>query len=100
MVDFHEVEGRKICVVFCKAENDGQVKEEVVEEESSKVQIRTMHGRGVLVENRFLKCVTPEGAEFAIPMSAHKNIYPSDGTEILKDSEYFVIVKVSGMDLD
>jgi hypothetical protein len=78
-----DLNGRKLCVVFVK----------VIDQTAGKVQMQTLHGRAK-VDGRKLELITPENAVFAVPNSALSNVLPSDGTEILKDAEYFVIVKV------
>jgi hypothetical protein len=55
--------------------------------------MQTLHGRA-RVDGRKLELVTPENAIFAVPNSALSNILPNDGTQMLKDAEYFVLVKV------
>lgn len=83
MIDsLDRLEGRKFCVVFVK----------VINEDAGKVKLQALHGRAS-VENGKVSCITPEGASFTVPRSAHSNILPSDGTEMLKDAEYFVLVK-------
>jgi len=83
-------EGRKFAVVFVK----------VVDEATSKVQLRTIHGRAD-VDRGALSVVAPEGGRFAVPHSALRNILPNDGTDILRDCEYYALVKVdSGIELE
>lgn len=76
------LEGRKFCVVFVK----------VIDEAAGKVKLQCLHGRAN-IENGKLSCVTPDGASFTVPNTALPNILPNDGTEMLKDAEYFVFVK-------
>ena len=83
MVDsFDYLEGKKFCIVFVK----------VLDEESGKVQLQTLHGRAS-VDNGRVSCITPEGASFTVPNTALRNILPSDGTELLKDAEYYALGK-------
>jgi hypothetical protein len=89
MVELKDVEGRKFCVVFVQ----------VIDQKAGKVQMRALHGRAN-VEKGKLTCVNKEGKGFAVPSTAIPNIMPSDDTDILKDSEYFVMVKVDeGIDM-
>ena len=97
MIDLKDIDGKKFCVVFCKAQEGAAA--EVDAGGSSQVEMSTMHGFAKVIDGKTVQCVTEDGSAFAIPLSAQKKIFPSDGTDILKDSEYFVIVKVSGMDL-
>lgn len=97
-VELNYLEGRRLCVVFCKLEEEDE-KGKCTNMEDPKFQIKTMHGRANVLNNQYLECVTSEGGNFKIPPSAYDKIFPSDGTDILKDAEYFVMVKVSGMDL-
>ena len=92
------LEGRKLCVVFCKLVDEDE-HGKCTNEEDPKFQIKTMHGRANVIKNEYLECVSSEGGKFKIPPSAYDKIFPNDGTDILKDCEYFVMVKVSGMDL-
>ncbi|MCF7855208.1 MAG: hypothetical protein K9N51_10465 [Candidatus Pacebacteria bacterium] len=81
--DLNHLEGKKFCVVFVK----------VIDESAGKVELQALHGRAS-IEAEKLRCYTPEGVCFAVPNSALPNILPNDGTELLKDAEYFVLVKL------
>lgn len=86
---FDYLEGRKLCVVFVQ----------VVDESSGRVRLQCMRGRAN-VEGSRVSVVADNGCMFTIPSSAVGNILPSDGTELLKDAEYFCLVKTdSGIDL-
>ncbi|MFO7822191.1 MAG: hypothetical protein R6V56_09100 [Lentisphaeria bacterium] len=76
------LEGRKFCVVFVK----------VIDEQAGKVELQCMHGRASVADGK-LTCITPEGTGFTVPNTALPNVLPNDGTEMLKDAEYFVFVK-------
>jgi hypothetical protein len=76
------LEGKKLCVVFVK----------LVGEKQSRVQMQCFRGRADIAEGR-LNVVAENGMIFTVPSSAHGQIMPSDGTVILKDAEYFVLVK-------
>ena len=81
--DLDYLEGRRLCVVFVK----------VVDGDKGKVKCQPVHGRAN-VEGSKLSVVTPEGASVAVPRTAHSTIMPNDGTEMLKEAEYFVLVKM------
>ena len=83
MVPLREIEGRKFCVVFVK----------VVDEGTGRVQLQCLRGRAN-VEGQRVSLVDTHGGKFTIPSIAVANILPSDGTPLLKDAEYFCLVKV------
>lgn len=89
-MDLKHIEGRRFCVVFATVDsttaNGGQVK------------LRPLHGRAS-VSSRGEVSLVGDAGSFMLPASSYVNIQPSDGTDILGDSEYFVILKVQGMDL-
>ena len=97
-VDLKYLEGRKLCVVFCKLEEEDK-HGKCTNMEEPKFQIKTMHGRANVINNKYVECISSEGGAFKIPPSAYDKIFPNDGTDLLKDCEYFVMVKVSGMEL-
>ena len=76
------LEGRKLCVVFVK----------VVDPTTERVQLQCFHGRGSVDRGR-LNVIDANGTVFPVPSSATGNVLPSDGTRILRDAEYFVLVK-------
>lgn len=78
-----QLEGRKLCVVFVK----------VTDPQSQKVSLQCLRGRASVTNGR-IACVADDGTLFQIPSSAARNILPSDGTPLLKDADYFVLVKV------
>lgn len=79
------LQGKKFCIVFAKYTG----------EDESKVKLRCHHGRAVIIDKEKLYLEEEKsGAQIGVPSSALNKILPSDGTDILKDSEYFVIVKV------
>lgn len=84
-MDFGYLEGRKFCVVFVKVLSEAGIEK--------KVQMRCLRGRASIERGR-VSVVTPEGAGFAVPGSALHRILPNDGTAMLKDAEYYVIVRV------
>ena len=87
-VDPKEVQGRKICVVFVAADSA----------ETEAARLRVLHGRADL-DRRGVLTVQHEGGAFVVPSSCRNQILPSDGTEILGDAEYYILCRVSGMDL-
>ncbi|MFT5131100.1 MAG: hypothetical protein ACI8W8_004735 [Rhodothermales bacterium] len=89
MPDLKYLEGKKFCVVFIKTEDD---------KPDGAMQLRCMHGRAS-IDHRGALSVQASGGGFAVPASAYHRVLPSDGTDILEDAEYFVMVRVSGMDL-
>ena len=83
MVSLREIEGRKFCVVFVK----------VIDDATGRVQLQCLRGRAS-VEGSRVSLVDPRGGKFTVPSVALPNILPSDGTPLLKDAEYFCLVKV------
>ncbi|NMA42010.1 MAG: hypothetical protein GX946_01360 [Oligosphaeraceae bacterium] len=77
------LEGRKFCVVFVK----------VIDAASERVQLRCLHGRASIEKGR-INVVAPSGNLFTIPGTAMATVMPSDGTALLKDAEYFCLVRV------
>ncbi|MEI8078945.1 MAG: hypothetical protein WCH61_04865 [bacterium] len=77
------LEGRRFCVVFVK----------VLDSPEGKVQLRCFRGRADVRGGR-LAVVTGTGAVFAVPSSAHGSIQPHDGTVLLRDADYFALVRV------
>ena len=92
------LEGRTLCVVFCKLVDEDK-HGMCTNMEEPKFQIKTMHGRASIHQGKFIDCIDAAGNTFRVPPSAYDRVFPSDGTDILKDAEFFVMVKVSGMDL-
>ena len=91
MSKFAYLNGKKFCVVFAKHQGD--------DPNSGKVELSTMNGIAVVNSEGVIAVDIGTGNPFCIPQSSYQNIHPSDGTDLLKDAEYFVIVKVHGMDL-
>lgn len=83
MQNLSPLDGRKVCVVFVKD----------VPGRADKAQIQCYHGRADISENK-LAVIDSDGAKFVVPSSALNNILPSDGTALLRDAEYFVMVKL------
>ena len=89
-MDLTYLEGKKFCVVFVKADDD--------EGNSDKLELKCLHGRASIDRAGRLHVEHGEG-RFTVPSSSYPSIQESDATEILKDSQYFVMCKVSGMEL-
>ena len=81
MADLKYLEGRKICVVFVKT----------LAPEHTRIQLRCFRGRGDL-ERGQLNVVAEDGQLFTVPGSAMPSLQPNDGTKILGDAEYYVLV--------
>ena len=81
------LEGKPFCVVML--EDSDAIDPE-------KVKVRPILGRANVDKTGILK-LEYDGGSFVVPSSSYPGIQPSDDTDILAGSEYFVIVKVSGM---
>lgn len=81
-MSYSHLEGRRFCLVFAKAG----------EQDPEKVQLRCHYGRLNIQDGDKLYLQEDSGAAIGIPSSACNKILPSDGTHLLKDAEYFVIV--------
>lgn len=79
---FAYLEGKRFCVVFVQ----------IPEDNPEKVRLQRLFGRACVDKNS-VSCVTEQQVKFTIPASAMGNILPSDGTDILLDAEYYVLVK-------
>lgn len=79
---FDYLEGRRFCVVFVK----------VTDPVHERVTLQCFRGRASVERGR-VNVVDINGGVFALPGSALGNILPSDGSRILKDAEYFCLVK-------
>lgn len=88
-VDLRYLEGKRFCVVLAQQTD--------VNNPDSEIRLRCLHGRANVSREGALSL---EGnVPFQVPASAYTNVLPSDGTDMLRDAEYFVICRVSGMDL-
>jgi hypothetical protein len=90
LMDLGYLEGKKFCVVFVKQEDDT--------DPNSKIKMKCIHGRAN-VNHRGKLIVESPATSFTVPATACNRVLPSDGTSMLKDAEFFVICKVSGMEL-
>ncbi|MEA2012553.1 MAG: hypothetical protein U9O87_05635 [Verrucomicrobiota bacterium] len=81
-IDITEIEGKKLCLVYIQ----------VIDEKTEKFRMKCHYGRAH-VENKRLSLMG-NGREIPIPPSAYNKLLPSDGTHYLKDSEYFIMVKM------
>lgn len=79
---FDYLEGRRFCVVFVK----------VLDPERERVQLQCFRGRANVERGR-VSVVDVNGGMFTLPGTAVENILPSDGSRILRDAEYFCLVK-------
>ena len=77
------LEGKKFCVVFVK----------VLDPQTERVQLQCFRGRAN-IERGKLNVVDANGAVFTVPGSAMSNILPNDGTKLLRDAEYYCLVKL------
>ena len=77
------LEGKKFCVVFVK----------VLDPVKERVQLQCFRGRAS-IERGKLNVIDANGALFTVPGSAMNNILPSDGSKLLRDAEYFCLVKM------
>ncbi len=82
------LEGKRFCVVFMQADDP----------DPQQVRLRALHGRANVSAAGILS-VEHDGGAFQVPRSCYPQILASDGTDILGDAEYYVICRVSGMDL-
>ncbi|MBO7741664.1 MAG: hypothetical protein J6S21_03840 [Victivallales bacterium] len=90
MYNLEYLQGRRFCVVFVK----------VLDAATGRVQCRCLRGRANL-NNGHLELMQERGPVFTVPATALPTIQPSDGTALLRDAEYFCMVKVSdNIDLD
>jgi hypothetical protein len=69
---------------------------EVLDQVEQKVKLTPIHGVARLLPDR-LVVEESSGNRLVVPDSALRSILPSDGTELLKDAEYYVIVKMGGL---
>lgn len=84
MYNLEYLEGRRFCVVFVK----------ILDAASGRVQCRCLRGRAS-VERGQLEIMQGSGSIFKVPPTALPTIAPSDGTPLLRDAEFFCLVKVS-----
>ena len=82
-IPLERIEGRKLCVVFVK----------VLDEATGKVQLQCLRGRANVERGR-VSVVDEKGFSFTIPGTASNQILPSDGTPLLRDAEFFCLVKL------
>jgi len=76
------LEGRRFCVVFVR----------VIDPETERVQLQCLRGRASIERGR-LNVVNEVGGVFTVPSSALASVLPSDGSSLLKNAEYFCLVK-------
>ena len=85
--NIEQLKGKKICAVYCRQQDDNP--------NSDKMQISTLHGIAK-IKNNGLYIDVGSGNPIPIPQTSYKNIFPNDGTQMLKDAQYFVMIKVHG----
>ena len=83
MKPFMYLEGLPFCIVYMK----------VLDLAAEKVELAAFHGLAQIHPDRLI-VDNEKGHTVTVPQSALKSILPSDGTDILEDSKYYVIVKV------
>ena len=81
---FDYIEGKKFCVVLVQADEKDCSPE--------KAKLRCLRGRASVDDDK-ITCIGDHG-NFCVPTSANGSILPSDGTPILKDAEYYCLVRV------
>jgi hypothetical protein len=92
-VNIDYLEGKKVCVVFCQLQNEEAFNKGENPDEGS-FKLKCLHGLGNIMDSgKYLRVEGSDGS-FSVPPSAYSNIHPNDGTDILKDCEYFVMVKL------
>ena len=77
------LEGRPFCIVRMR----------VLDLATEKVELVPIHGVAKVLPDSVV-VEEDTGEQHMVPHSALESIYPSDGTELLKDAEHFVIVKI------
>ena len=82
-IPIERIEGRKLCVVFVK----------VLDEASGKVRLQCLRGRAS-VDRGKVSVIADDGCTFTVPGTAVPHIMENDGTPLLKDADYFCLVKV------
>ena len=82
-IPLERIEGRKFCVVFVK----------VLDEATGKVRLQCLRGRAS-VDRGKVNVIAEDGCTFTVPGTAVPHIMENDGTPLLKDAEYFCLVKV------
>ena len=93
-MDLKYLEGKKMCVVFCQLQDEDQFQDENDMPDEGTFKIKCLHGRGNVFDNGKALRVEGDNGGFTVPASCYGRIYPSDGTDLLKDAEYFVMVKL------
>ena len=65
----------------------------VLDEAAGRMQFQCFRGRADIRRGGRLHVVAAGGGEFQVPGSAYGMIQPNDGTEMLGDADYFVLVR-------
>ncbi|RMD74728.1 MAG: hypothetical protein D6820_16180 [Lentisphaerae bacterium] len=89
-MDLSYLEGKKICLVFVKADAS----------DPDRAQCRFLFGRANWdAKHRRLSVEHQEGA-FTVPPTCYTQIFPNEGDEPqLRDAEYYILCRVDGMEL-
>ena len=77
------LDGTRFCIVYMT----------VLDAATQKVELTTVHGCARVLADRIM-VEDQSGKAVAVPHSALDSIHMSDGTDVLKDAEFYVIVKV------
>jgi hypothetical protein len=88
--DLKYLEGRRFCVVLIKLDDETRP--------DGPFKMRCMHGRASIDHQGYLT-LEGESSSWKVPSACYSRILPSDGKKILEDAEYFVLCRVSGIDL-
>ncbi|MGD9874366.1 MAG: hypothetical protein AB7T27_08835 [Kiritimatiellia bacterium] len=82
--DLGYLDGTRFCIVLMR----------VLNQAAREVQLTPIYGTA-RVSSGELRVEEPSGSGHTVPESALSSIHPSDGNEILKDAEHYVIVKIA-----
>jgi hypothetical protein len=78
------LDGTRFCIVYMT----------VLDAATQEVELTTVHGRARVLPDR-IAVEDRNGKAVSVPHSALGSIYRSDGTDLLKDAEFYVLVRVS-----
>jgi hypothetical protein len=84
--ELNNLEGTRFCLVQMI----------VLDQDTQRVKLVPIHGVAKILPDR-LVVEEPSGSQHVVPDSALPSILPSDGTELLKDAEHYVIVKIASV---
>jgi hypothetical protein len=86
MDELKHLDGTRFCIVLMT----------VLDATTQKVKLTPIHGVAKVLPDRLL-VEESSGSLHSVPDSALPSILPSDGAELLKDAEYYVIVKIASV---